>query len=287
MSRPSPGPRELVFVKLGGSVITVKGRPHTPRCDVIHRLAREVASALSVPPGVDLLLSHGSGSFGHTTARRYATRQGVRTPAEWSGFAQVAAAAARLHRLVADAFLEAGLPVWSLQPSASALCRQGKLLSLATEPVEQALAHGLVPLLYGDVALDLSWGGTIVSTEEILSYLARRLRPARILLVGAVAGVFEADPLLQPTALPVPWISEANWEGVRERLGGSYATDVTGGMLAKVEEMVSLARDLAGLQVQILSGEQSGALEAALCGLQQPPRGTLISWSGSPPGTQA
>ncbi len=35
----------LVFLKLGGSLITVKDRPHTPRLDVLERLAQEIAGA--------------------------------------------------------------------------------------------------------------------------------------------------------------------------------------------------------------------------------------------------
>jgi len=277
---------QLVFVKLGGSVITDKTQTETARPEVIERLAGEVARALatragpSVPSeqGLQLVLGHGSGSFGHVVARRYGTRQGVRTPADWRGFAEVAAAAARLNRLVADAFLAAGVPVWSLQPSASAWCLGGELVSLATMPVERALAQGLVPLLYGDVALDAMQGGTIISTEQIFAFLARQLRPARLVLVGVVDGVFERDPLRDPSARPVPEISAANWEEVRAALGGSHATDVTGGMLAKVEEMVSLVRELPGLTVHLISGERVGALEAVLLQPAEVVGGTVIRW---------
>jgi isopentenyl phosphate kinase len=255
---------ELVFVKLGGSVITDKARPETPRPEVIARLAGEVASALVARPDLRLVLGHGSGSFGHVVARRYGTRQGVHTVADWRGFAEVAAVAARLNRLVTDAFLAAGVPVWSLPPSASARCRGGELTSLAAATVEEALAHGLVPLVYGDVALDEEQGGTIISTEQVFAYLARQFRPARMILVGVVDGVYEGDPLRDPSARLVPEISAANWSAVQAVLGGSHATDVTGGMLAKVEEMVDLVRELPGLTVQLISGERRGALETAL-----------------------
>ena len=38
---------ELVFVKLGGSVITHKTKPETARLEVIARLAREVVTVVS------------------------------------------------------------------------------------------------------------------------------------------------------------------------------------------------------------------------------------------------
>jgi isopentenyl phosphate kinase len=269
---------ELVFVKLGGSVITDKARAETARPDLIARLASEVAAAREQEPGLCLVLGHGSGSFGHVVARRYGTREGVHGAEAWRGFAEVATVAARLNRIVVDAFQGAGVPVWSLQPSASADCLDGKLASMDLAPVRQALAHGLVPVLYGDVALDRSQGGTIISTEEIFSYLARHLQPDRMILVGTVDGVFEADPRRKPSAKRIREISAANWTSVRALLGGSYGTDVTGGMLAKVEEMVGLTRQMPDLSVQLISGEQVDALKLALLRSTGVPAGTIIRW---------
>jgi isopentenyl phosphate kinase len=266
----------LVFVKLGGSVITDKTQLETARPAVIERLAGEIAAARAARPGQRLLLGHGSGSFGHAVARRYGTRHGVRDPDGWRGFAQVAAVAARLNRLVTDSLLAAGVPVWSLQPSASALCRGGDLVSLATGPVEAALSRGLVPLVYGDVALDETLGGTIISTEQVFAYLARRLRPSHVILVGVADGVFDADPLRQPSARPIERITPLNWDEVRAVLGGSHATDVTGGMAAKVEALLELVRELPGLTAHIFSGERPGALQAALLSPGQQAGGTRI-----------
>ena len=267
---------DLVFVKLGGSVITDKTRPETPRPETIARLAGEVAAALAARPALRLVVGHGSGSFGHVAAQRAGTRSGVHSAADWRGFVEVAAAAARLNRLVTELFLAAGVPVWSLQPSASAWCRGGELVSLELLPVEWALSRGLVPLVYGDVALDDLQGGTIISTEQILAYLARRIRPARMVLAGEVDGVFEADPLREPGARPIAEITAANWPEVRARLGDSHGTDVTGGMLAKVEEMVKLVGELPGLEAHIFSGRRTDALKSALLNPAEATGGTWI-----------
>jgi isopentenyl phosphate kinase len=270
---------ELVFCKLGGSVITDKAQSGTASHEVISRLAGEVARSLASRPELRLVLGHGSGSFGHVVARQHGTRHGVGGAREWRAFAEVAAVAARLNRIVTDAMLLAGVPVLSLQPSASAECQGGQLVSLATGPVEHAVAHGLVPLVYGDVALDTELGGTIVSTERLFAYMARQLHPARLVLVTAVDGVFEGDPLEDPSARPVPEISASNWREVRAALGDSHATDVTGGMLAKVEEMVALVREFPGLAVHIISGERQGALETALREPGNAIGGTVVTWT--------
>jgi len=271
-------PPELpILVKLGGSVITDKTRPETPRPEILHRLAEEVAAARAARPGLQLVLGHGSGSFGHVLALRYGTHRGVVDAAGWDGFAQVAAAAARLNRLVTDIFLAAGVPVWSLQPSASARCRAGELLSVEARPVHDALSHGLVPLVYGDVALDEVQGATIISTEQILATLAAGLKPTRLILLGVVDGVFEADPLRDPAARPIPRIGRDNWPAVRQALGGSHAADVTGGMAAKVEGVVAMLRQQPEMQALILSGERPGALRNALLHPAEA-GGTSITW---------
>ncbi len=264
----------VIFLKLGGSLITDKRTPGAARLDVIERLAQEVSAALVEAPDLRLVLGHGSGSFGHVVARQYGTRNGVHNAHEWRGYAEVSRAAARLNRLVADAFGAAGVPVWSLAPSASALCRGGELQTLADRPISEALRQGLVPLVYGDVALDEALGGTIVSTEEVFGWLARRLRPAWILLAGMVDGVFARDPLADPTAPPVPLLTTA--DPAMSGLGGSHATDVTGGMASKVEAMRTLVQELPGLQVRFFSGQRPGVLRQLLLHPDHP-LGTLLT----------
>jgi isopentenyl phosphate kinase len=247
-----------VFIKLGGSLITDKTRPETPRPDVIARLAAEVRQALDARPDASWLLGHGSGSFGHWLASRYGTREGVRGQEAWAGYARVAATAARLNRIVTDAFLGAGVPVLAVQPSASARCRDGVLVSLDTRPIRRALDERLVPLVWGDVALDEVRGGTIISTEEVFAYLADALRPGRILLLGETAGVYGPDKSV------IPLITPDNVADVAGSLGGSHGMDVTGGMVGKVHQMLDLVQRKPGLWVHILSGMEPGLLTRAL-----------------------
>ena len=257
----------LTFLKLGGSLITDKSTPRTAREAVLARLMAEVAEARRARPELQLVLGHGSGSFGHVEARRHGTRAGVTSPDQWRGFAEVQSVAGLLNRLVADAARAAGLPVLNLPPSASAVCRDGAIVRMSLEPVEAALAHGLVPLVFGDVALDEVRGGTIVSTEDVFRYLARALRPARILLAGIEAGVLSR----WPDGEILPRL------GVRQALtgvGGAQAADVTGGMAGKVSEMQALAAEVPGVEVLIFSGEVPGQVREALLGQAVP--GTVI-----------
>jgi isopentenyl phosphate kinase len=248
----------LTFLKLGGSLLTDKTATETVRPDVLARIASEIAAARAVQPELQLLIGHGSGSFGHVAAARHGTRAGVEGAAAWAGFAEVSGAAARLNRMVSDALLAAGVPAISLQPSASAICEDGELVELATAPVEAALAAGLVPLLYGDVAIDRVRGGTIISTEQVLAFVARQLPPQWLLLAGDTEGVLDRDGAL------IPHIHPGNFQAIAPLLGGSRGTDVTGGMAGKVHAMLALAAALPGARIRIISGLVPGRLHSAL-----------------------
>ena len=250
----------LTFVKLGGSLITDKSGKTAFRAEMMDQLAGEIAAALTEMPDSQFLLGHGSGSFGHVPAKEHGTAAGVQTPQQWRGFAEVATVAAALSGLVTDSLHRAGVPVWRMQPSASARCVDGQVVEMALHPVRAALDHGLVPLVHGDVALDDVRGGTIVSTESIFRYLSAHLPVSRILLLGEVKGVYDSEGTV------IPEITPANIERYAAALGGSSGTDVTGGMLTKVLDMLDLVISHPGLTVRILDGREPGLLGRTLRG---------------------
>jgi len=120
-------------------------------------------------------------------------------------------------------------------------------------------------LVHGDVALDEEQGFTIISTETIFAYLTGLVQPARIILVGVVDGVYNADPLIHPGAVLIPKITPANIHDVNLWLSGSHGVDVTGGMFSKVRAMYDLVTTYPGVRVHIISGLRPGLLEEALC----------------------
>lgn len=253
----------LVFLKLGGSLITVKHQADTPRPEVLARLATEIARALKARPQLQLLIGHGSGSFGHTAALRHNTRAGAHTPAQWRGFAEVAATAGKLNRLVEDALHLAGVPVINLRPSASAMCTDGALHTLVIAPIAVALRNGLVPLVCGDVAIDTLRGATIVSTEDLFVFLAAELKPERILLAGSDSGVLDTFP----SGAVLPRLTPAMLESNAAHVQASQAPDVTGGMASKVHQMFSLLHTQPNLAIQIFSGAESGVVYDHLVGM--------------------
>jgi len=268
---------ELIFLKLGGSLITEKDKPYTPRLDKLEDLANQIAAALfsdsQTPPASRprLILGHGSGSFGHPPGKKYRTREGVYSPDGWKGFAEVWIHARELNVHVMNALHKAGIPAMAFQPSASVLASDAEVIVWETTPIRMSLANGILPVIHGDVAFDEVRGGTILSTEDLFMQLAKQLFPNRILLAGIEAGVWDDFP--HRTRL-VKEIKPQVYELMREKVGASTSADVTGGMAAKVEQMLRLVREVPGLSAQIFSGEEGLNLARALNGENV---GTLIT----------
>ncbi len=245
-------------MKLGGSVVTRKREAAHVRPKVLDRLARELVSA-----DHPVVLLHGAGSFGHPAAQRYRLARPPEpgaTPLQRArGAAIVSKEVRRLHAAVLAALIEAGGRPWSVPPASLALQRAGQLSRFDDRPVDDALARGLLPVLFGDVVPDDAWQFSILSADTLAVELARRLSARRVLFVSDVAGIF--DPRA-PGRRAVAGVVTP--ELVRELSEKSSGPDVTGGIRAKAEAMLAIAA--AGCDAGLISGLTDGALSRALRG---------------------
>ena len=269
--------KELVFLKLGGSLITDKTQPYTPRLDVMNDLALQIKTAIQTHPSLRLIIGHGAGSFGHVPASEYHTRDGLpprATPLAhrerdeteenyWKGFAEVWYQASVLNRYVMKSLHNSGVWTISLSPASSVIASNGEVSMWETTPIRMALSGGIVPVIHGDVVFDEVRGGTILSTEDLFMHLVRALSPERLLLAGLEAGVWADFPAR--TEL-VKKITPRNFEEVKAGVGKAAGADVTGGMESKVKQMLDLVREVPEMTVQIFSGDEPGNLVRVLTG---------------------
>lgn len=258
-----------VLIKLGGSLVTDKGRARTFRRSVVREIARQLVELRAALPDTAIVLGHGSGSFGHFEAEKYATVDGVYTADQRLGFAKVGAVATELSQMILGELLSAGLPAMRFQPSSMFISRDRQVKAIAVEPIRLALKQGLAPLLHGDIALDLKIGGTIISTEAVFAGLVEPLGARQIILLGEVDGV------LDESGRPIAAITPDSFERIAPVLGGSGGVDVTGGMRQKVTEMVGLVKAHSDLEVVIADGKVNNILLDLLTGSAA--HGTRIS----------
>lgn len=269
--------KELIFLKLGGSLITDKTQPYTPRLDIIEDVALQISTALKERPNLRLVLGHGSGSFGHVAASEYRTREGVVPRASplshrerdkteenyWKGYAEVWYQASALNRFVMKALNKVSVSSIALPPSANVIASDGEVTIWETTAIRMALAAGLVPVIYGDVVFDEVRGGTILSTEDLFGFLARALNPERILLAGLESAVWEDFPA---RTQKIETITPQSFKDIKAGVGKADGADVTGGMESKVTQMLQLVQQNSELKIQIFSGADPGNILRALSG---------------------
>ncbi len=262
--------KELILIKLGGSIVTNKMKEFIARPRTIKRLGREMQSTLSRH---DVIIAHGSGSFGHTVASRYKTQSGLVDSESIKGLALVADAAIQINRIVVQALLSVGLPVVSFAPASFLTTKNGNIKELFVDPIKQALAIGIVPVTYGDITFDAAPKRFCINSgEKTLTAIAKKLKSTyssvRIIYCGDTDGVYDGN---NNTILS---ITTRTFSEVSQAITGSKATDVTGGMLHKVQESLLLAKKCT-ISTQIINGLKEKNLQNALEG--KPVISTTIS----------
>jgi isopentenyl phosphate kinase len=259
------------MAKLGGSLITDKSKVRAHRKNVIYRLANEIHEARE-ERDFSLVLGHGGGSYAHPVAKNYRTREGVIDKQSYRGIAEVHDAVSDLNGIVVDSLREAGENAISVQPSSTAIAERGKIKRWYLKPLKTMLSYDMVPVVYGDVLVDTKKGCSIVSTEEVLGFLSKKLGSKRMIIAGTTDGVFKEDPHKNKNAEFIPEITPKNYQEIIGFIGGSAGIDVTGGMLGKINSLISLTSH--DIEVEIINGEKEDYLKRALLGERD--LGTII-----------
>ena len=68
--------KNVILIKLGGSVITNKDIPMSLRQNMLERLVKEIADARKKLHNTLFVIGHGQGSYGHVPAVQYKTIEG-------------------------------------------------------------------------------------------------------------------------------------------------------------------------------------------------------------------
>ncbi|HSQ93889.1 MAG TPA: isopentenyl phosphate kinase [Methanoregula sp.] len=218
---------ERLILKLGGSVITDK----SAGCAVDHARLASVAGAIAGARPGGILVIHGAGSCGHPEAKRYHLDKGV-AAGSTEGIFVTHKAVSSLNDAVVAALRKQGVPAVGIHPLHTGIADNGRLVGFECRHLDTMLALGMVPVIHGDVVMDLSRGACIVSGDQLVRYLAVALQISRVGLATDVPGVLDGDVV-------VPAITRKTVPALQ--IGSSNHTDVTGGMRGKIDELLGLA----------------------------------------------
>lgn len=226
----------MILVKLGGSIITNKEKPLTPRKNSIDKIVRALKKL-----GEPIIIVHGGGSYGHYWSVKYNMHT---KPANYSihGVSIVKNSMVELNKIILDSFLKNKLNPYCLPPTDFIF--GNKPIAKKVKEIEKIAKTNLIPITFGDALWFGKKKSYILSGDRIMSILANILKPRLCIFVLNVDGLY-SDPKTKRL--------------VRELKGEKplilkSSKDVTGGMKRKVDEATKISKK--GMNVFFVNGNK-------------------------------
>jgi len=250
------------LLKIGGSILT-KADGAKVVVSSLKRIAKEISSAWldCYVGGINkLVLVHGAGYCGHPEADKYKLNEGL---TDTKGIYDTHRAVSKLNSIFLDILSDEGLSVVPIHPLNMIAANDGRIIYLDLNCIDKALRNDILPVIHGDVVFDDTRGCCIVSGDQIINYLARRLDVDKVGLATNVDGVYLNDTFLE----------KINNENIQMVFNQKYLPgkthDVTGGMLGKIKELWDLP-----VESIIFNGQVDGNIRQFLAGENL--KGTVI-----------
>ncbi len=217
---------EKIVLKLGGSVITVKDKPFTPRIDAIKDIAHQLRG-LTHEKYIELTgIVLGGGSYGHFTANKFYEEKS--SPCHEAIY-QVTTSMIELALLVSEILAMYNLYTAIFPPHS--FCRPKGIRPLCRwDYIYPFLSRNVIPLTFGDIyPCNSEQGFCIVSGDELALEIACSTSATSVVYVTDVDGIYDSKMNL---------IKKINVDSLgkiihrtEEKMGG---VDVTGGMKRKL-----------------------------------------------------
>ena len=240
--------RNLVLIKLGGSVITFKEKPLAANFEAINNISRMLAS-LKIP----LIVVHGGGSFGHYLSIKYDihTRPDQYHP---HGVSVVHESMIALNQIIVDSMISVGMNPYAIMPSIFTL--DHRPIARKIRELQYFTEDNIIPITFGDVVHVKNRMYSIISGDELMSILSKILRPSKVIFTLNVDGIYK----------------DMNKKEVLKELNNNnnsinFSTvvqDVTGGMRRKVVEALKICGT--GIDVLMVNGLKPERVANAITG---------------------
>jgi len=226
----------MILIKLGGSVITNKKKPLSPRKKSIDKIVRALKK-IDEP----IIVVHGGGSYGHYWSVKYNMHT---KPANYNthGVSVVKNSMVELNKIILDSFLKNTLNPYCLPPTDFIF--GNKPIIKKVKEIEKIAKSNLVPVTFGDALWYGKKKSYILSGDRIMSILAKILKPRLCVFVLNVNGLY-SDPKTKKL------IHELKGE---KPLILKSSKDVTGGMKRKVDEATKISKN--GMNVFFVNGNK-------------------------------
>ena len=265
-----------VVVKFGGALITKKDEECVAHLEIIQNLCAVIKSISD--DGIQTILVHGAGSFGHLKAKRWRLNEGYIPDMEHPSDAclsqveavsQVRNDMLTLNSIIVKELENVGFEVRTHPPHQWAT-NLGPTFSGSLDHFSDS-DPSIVHVTFGDVVdVDDERTFGILSGDDLVARLSLELPgiEALIFAMGGVDGLLKVPPHIATDAdLIEHWSPDVNYEGLHQS-----DIDVTGGIGLKITRGHLVAQS--GIGVYLINGEYPSRILSLL--RQEPWRGTTI-----------
>jgi isopentenyl phosphate kinase len=236
----------MILIKLGGSIITNKGKPQSARRKTIDNILKQIKK-INEP----MILVHGGGSYGHYWSMKYSMHT---KPARYSlkGLSVVKNSMIELDKIILNSATKNKLNTYSLPPTD--FMSGNKPIKNKVQKIGEIAKSGLVPITYGDALWYGQKKSYILSGDVIMTTIGKILKPRLSIFVLDVDGVYsdtKSKKLIYDLKKEKPTISKNKM-------------DVTGGMTRKITEAAKMSKS--GLKVFFVNGNKPQRIVNAVSG---------------------
>jgi len=236
----------MILIKLGGSIITNKGKPQSARRKTINNILKQIKK-INEP----MILVHGGGSYGHYWSMKYSMHT---KPARYSlkGLSVVKNSMIELDKIILNSATKNKLNTYSLPPTD--FMSGNKPIKNKIQKIGEIAKSGLVPITYGDALWYGQKKSYILSGDVIMTTIGKILKPRLSIFVLDVDGVYsdtKSKKLIYDLKKEKPTISKNKM-------------DVTGGMTRKITEAAKMSKS--GLKVFFVNGNKPQRIVNAVSG---------------------
>ena len=234
----------MILIKLGGSIITNKEKPLSPRRKTIDNISKSLKK-IDEP----IIIVHGGGSYGHYWSVKYDMHTKEKKY-DLRGVAIIKNSMIELNKIILDSLLKNKLKPYCLPPTD--FMSGNRPITKKIQEVEKIAKSGLIPVTFGDAL----WFGQkktyILSGDKIMTHFAKILKPRLTIFALNEDGLYsdlKSKKLIYELKGEHPLISKNKM-------------DVTGGMTRKVEEASKIAK--MGLNVFFVNGNKPKRMVKAI-----------------------
>jgi isopentenyl phosphate kinase len=236
----------MILIKLGGSIITNKEKPLSPRRKTIDSILKEIGKVKE-----PVIIVHGGGSYGHYWSVKYDmhTKPAKANP---KGVAIVKNSMVELNKIILDSAVKNRINSYCLPPTD--FMNGNKTIKSKILTIDDISKSGLTPITFGDVLWFGQKKSYILSGDVIMTTIGKILKPRLSLFVLDVDGVYsdlKTKKLIYDFKKEKPEIK-------------NNKMDVTGGMTRKITEASNMAK--AGLKIFFVNGNKPKRITDAISG---------------------